>query len=54
MKSDSLWKQLKRFSIPIFNGEKQHYENWTSPFTSCVDQKSATPESKLLQLQLKD
>ena len=45
-----LWRQPKRVSIPVFNGDKRSYENWKSVFIACVDQVPATPEYKLLQL----
>ena len=41
-----LWKQLRRVSIPVFNGD-----NWKSAFMACVDKAPATPEYKLLQLR---
>ena len=44
---EDLWKQLKRVSIPVFNGDKATYENWKAAFESCIDK--ATPEYKLLQ-----
>ena len=46
-----LWKQLKRVSIPIFDGNKSTYEGWKAAFTTCIDQAPATPEYKLLQLR---
>ena len=46
-----LWKQLKRVSIPVFNGDKRKYDNWKSAFMACVDEAPATPEYKLLQLR---
>ena len=46
-----LWKQLKRVSIPIFDGNKSTYEGWKAAFTACIDQAPATPEYKLLQLR---
>ena len=45
-----MWKQLKRVSIPTFNGDKKIYESWKSAFTACVDQAPATAEYKLLQM----
>ena len=45
-----LWKQLRRVSIPIFNGNKSKYESWKAAFTACIDPAPATPEYKLLQL----
>ena len=44
-------RQLKRLSIPVFNGDKRNYENWKSAFNACLDQAPATPEYKLLQLR---
>ena len=32
------WRQLKRVSIPVFNGDEKNYENWKSTFYACVDQ----------------
>ena len=46
-----LWKQLKRVSIPIFDGNKSTYEGWKAAFTACIDQAPARPEYKLLQLR---
>ena len=46
-----LWKQLRRVTIPVFNGEKSHYESWKAAFMACVDKAPATPEYKLLQLK---
>ena len=46
-----LWRQLKRVSIPVFNGDKRNYENWKSAVNVCGDQAPATPEYKLLQLR---
>ena len=31
-------RQLKRVSIPAFNGDEKNYENWKSTFYACVDQ----------------
>ena len=45
-----LWKQLKRVSIPVFNGDKKNFESWKAAFQACIDQAPATPEYKLLQL----
>lgn len=49
-KGKDLWKQLKRVSIPVFNGDKRQYENRKSAFISCVDKAPVTPEYKLLEL----
>ena len=46
-----MWKQLKRVSIPIFNGDKKLYKGWKTAFMACVDKAPATPEYKLLQLR---
>ena len=46
-----MWNQLKRVSIPVFNGDKRAYEGWKAAFMACVDQAPATPEYKLLQLR---
>ena len=46
-----LWRQLKRVSIPLFNGDKINYKNWKPFFNVCVDQVPATAEYKLLQLR---
>ena len=46
-----LWRQLKRVSIPVFNGDKRGYETWKSAFMACIDQAPATGEYKLLQLR---
>ena len=37
-----LWKQLKRVPIPIFDGNKQDYNNRKAAFMSCIDQAPAT------------
>ena len=46
-----MWNQLKRVSIPVFNGDKRLYKGWKTAFMACVDKASATPEYKLLQLR---
>ena len=46
-----LWRQLKRVSIPVFSGEKKHYENWKAAFNACIDCAPETPEYKLLQMR---
>ncbi|XP_063441925.1 uncharacterized protein LOC134722246 [Mytilus trossulus] len=46
-----MWKQLKRVSIPIFNGNKRNYQSWKAAFLACIDQAPATKEYKLLQLR---
>ena len=46
-----LWKQLRRVSIPVFNGDKRQYDNWKSAFMACVNKAPVTPEYKLLQLR---
>jgi len=46
-----MWNQLKRVSIPVFNGDKRFYEGWKTAFMPCVDKAPATPEYKLLQLR---
>ena len=46
-----LWEQLKRVSIPIFDGNKRNYNNWKAAFMSCIDQDPATAEYKLLQVR---
>ena len=46
-----LWKQLKRVSIPVFNGDKVKYPAWKAAFYSCIDEAPSTPEFKLLQLR---
>ena len=46
-----MWNQLKRVSIPVFNGDKRLYEAWKTAFMACVDKAPATPEYKLLQLR---
>ncbi|XP_067667337.1 uncharacterized protein [Haliotis asinina] len=46
-----MWKQLKRVSIPVFNGDAKSYEAWKAAFIACIDKAPATPEYKLLQLR---
>ena len=46
-----LWKQLRRISMPIFDGNKSTHESWKAAFTACIDQAPATPEYKLLKLR---
>ena len=46
-----LWKQLRRTSIPIFDGNKSMYESWKAAFPACINQALITPEYKLLQLR---
>ena len=45
------FNQLKRVSIPVFNGDRRAYEGWKAAFMACVHQAPATPEYKLLQLR---
>ena len=45
-----LWRQFKRVSVLVFNGDKRNYENWKSD-DACVNQAPASPEYKLLQLR---
>ena len=46
-----MWDQLKRGSIPVFNGDRRAYEGWKAAFMAYVHQATATPEYKLLQLR---
>ena len=46
-----MWNQLKRVSIPVFNGDRRAYEGWKAAFMACVHQAPATPDYKLLQLR---
>ena len=46
-----LWRQLKRVSVLVFNGDNRNYENWRLAFNACVDQVLVIPEYKLLQLR---
>ena len=46
-----MWNQLKRVSIPVFNGDRRAYEGWKAAFMACVHQAPTTPEYKLLQLR---
>ena len=46
-----MWRQMKRVSIPIFNGNKQKYPSWKAAFEACIDKAPATGEYKLLQLR---
>ena len=46
-----MWNQLKRISIPVFNGDRRAYEGWKAAFMACVHQAPATPDYKLLQLR---
>ncbi|MCG7878315.1 MAG: DUF1759 domain-containing protein [Candidatus Thiodiazotropha endolucinida] len=46
-----LWRQLKRVQIPVFTGEKRHYQSWKAAFLACIDSAPATGEYKLLQLR---
>ena len=47
----NMWNQLKRISIPVFNGDRRAYEGWKAAFMACVHQAPATPDYKLLQLR---
>ena len=49
--SRDMWNQLKRVSIPVFNGDRRAYEGWKAAFMAYVHQAPATPEYKLLQLR---
>ena len=44
------WKQLRRISMPIFNGNKSRYESWKATSTACIDQ-APTAQYKLPQLR---
>ena len=46
-----MWNQLKRVSIPLFNGDKRLYEGWKTAFMVCVDKAPATPEYKVFLLR---
>lgn len=46
-----LWRQLKRVSIPVFNGNKRAYELWKAAFMSCFGKVPTSEEYKLLQLR---
>jgi len=46
-----MYKQLKRVSIPTFDGDKHKHESWKSAFNSCIEPAPATKEYKLLQLR---
>jgi hypothetical protein len=46
-----MWSQLKRVSIPVFDGEKRRYESWKAAFNACIESAPATKEYKLLQLR---
>ena len=46
-----MWNQLKRVSIPVFNGDRRAYEGWKAAFMACVHQAPATPKYELLQLR---
>ncbi|XP_074645832.1 uncharacterized protein LOC141902090 [Tubulanus polymorphus] len=46
-----MWKQLKRVSIPVFNGDRKTYANKKAAFMACIDSAPATAEYKLLQLR---
>ena len=48
---NGMWNQLKRVSIPVFNGDKRLHEGWKTAFMACVDKAPATPQYKLLQLR---
>ena len=46
-----MWKQLKRVSIPVFNGDNKSYQSWKAAFMTCIDPAPATAEYKLMQLR---
>ena len=46
-----MWSQLRKVSIPVFNGDRRGYEGSKATFMACVHQAPATPEYKLLQLR---
>ena len=46
-----LWRQLKRVSVPIFDGDKRKYEAWKASFVVCVEQAPMSAEYKLLHLR---
>ena len=45
------WAQLKKISIPVFDGDKRRFESWWAAFSSCIDAAPVTAESKMLQLR---
>ena len=32
-----MWKQMKRVTIPVFDGSKKKYESWKASFMACID-----------------
>ena len=46
-----LWRQLNCVQIPVFSGEKRHYQSWKAAFLACTNSAPATEEYKLLQLR---
>ena len=45
-----LWKQLRRISIPTFDGDKSTYESWKATFTACIDQAPARPDRRSTEM----
>ena len=45
-----MWRKRERVSASKFNGSPSAYPNWKAAFKSCIDDASATPVYKLLQL----
>ncbi|XP_052771184.1 uncharacterized protein LOC128210870 [Mya arenaria] len=48
---NDMWRQMKRVSIPVFNGDKKKYQAWFAAFSACIHNAPATKEYKLLQLR---
>ena len=46
-----LSKQLRRVSIPVFNGDKRKYSSLKAAFIACIDSAPTTPEQKGLQVR---
>lgn len=46
-----MWRQLKRASIHIFDGDNQQYGNWKSEFKLSTDHATAASEYKPLRLR---
>ena len=48
---DDILKQLRKVSIPVFDGNKRNFPSWRAAFMACIDKSSVAPEVKLLHLR---
>lgn len=49
--TSGILQHLKRVFIPVFNGDKLHYEGWKAAFDICIGHQNISAEMKVLQLR---